>query len=195
MGAHIAAVQVSVKISQGEEWPKAWSISPEPPFIQPWIQQGIIFPISRVVYERVKDFPSHVTGFADITLVERTPIHITPGINNYQYVPGAGVCNVRIPNYDTNQRVALLTCLTPWSRAKLGLDLDPQNNRSLVTSDECAPWPTGVSFVPGEYRTYSLEAPYDLEHVPAFVVNRPVAHIRRHFDFRDLRLYDFLLRD
>jgi hypothetical protein len=149
-------------------------------FNQPWLE----LPIDTGFYKQAKDSSVQVAGFIDMTLFEHDTVRIDPGNSARTYVPGAGVCNIcRDPSF--------INCRAIWPRAYL------ETNHNF-TSDICAPWPTRAFFTPVESTLYwyhygNIGKPNLHNAAGNDEITRPVAHIRRYFEFKDLRLRDYFV--
>jgi hypothetical protein len=176
-----AGYQFAVHAGEAGEWRSGWRASSIALQGAP-TQSSIGMPVDSAFYNRVKEMSVRITGFLDLSLVRHDPAGI--GLFNYgrTYMPGLGMCEIRFD---------LASCLSPWQRAVLS-KIDQKGIRSPLTSELCAPWPTTGDFSPVKRYMPTYEpingGPFQTFGSSSYVRLSPAAHIRRYFDFKDLRL-------
>lgn len=161
-------------------WAVNWGIRHEPTGKR-WL---IVF-VDSDYFDRIKDASVRLHGSVDLTLFARTS-SLPPDRFADLDVPGIGPCSIM-----------KLRCLSPLPRAILAVVsgksfLYPPANRT----DDYAPYPTSPWF--GPLQEYSVPAAFEGKRPVtdmALVLETPVAHIQRSFDFQSLRLADYLSAD
>jgi hypothetical protein len=191
LGAYPAASQILISAGASGEWRSGWYIPPYSQLRRMQVQPSLMFAVDTAFYKRVKHSPVQVSGFVDLTVVKRNSVRIEYGMKNRKYVPGAGVCYA-LPSRVTMDVEKSANCLTPWPRASVSLDFRSKGiGAFMASSDECAPWPITASLTAYDHLVNWQAA----SHITyAWVATRPVAHIRRHVNFENLRLSDYLVK-
>ena len=141
--------------------------------------------LTTQAFDRVKTAPADLRGTVDLTLFEPMPKMPAPGTRPVP-LPHIGTCASRP---DADGRWSIL-CYSPFPGAALALEY-PGGGRHWVVTRRTAdvPIPASGSFAPLErfIAPVSFESEDELARMH-LVVERPVATIRRSFQFRSLRL-------
>jgi hypothetical protein len=141
--------------------------------------------LEREVFDRMKSAPADLQGSVDLTLFE--PFQsMPPPRTQPAAVPGLGVCGAR-PDVDGHLSIL---CYSPFPRASLAVEF-PGGGRHWIVTRRTAdvPLPTSAGFSPIErfMSPASFESGEELGRM-RLVAERPVATIRRGFDFKGIRL-------
>ena len=143
-------------------------------------------------FDRIKDAPIRLRGSVDLTLFSRTSSP-TSDLLNLADVWGYSSCST-----DGTMTLAV-QCLSTRPMASLTLVSGKGASVTPTTIDRTevyAPYPTSPWF--GPLRQVFVPVNYDKNLVGTktiLVVEHPVAHIQRSFDFHSLRLADYLSAD
>jgi|WetSurMetagenome_2_1015567.scaffolds.fasta_scaffold45731_2 hypothetical protein len=202
MDIHGAAVQFSTHMGESAGWHKDWYLAD---IVMPqWAlkdlqDKGEILrdirllhlPINPAFYTQGEDSLSRITGSIDMTLFEQETLTIDPRNASHIYVPDIGICTISGSSFlNVDKRFSI------WRHAYLDKDFLGSINPfifSTVSSDICAPWPTSAFLSPVESTgsDYFFPGPPRRQKTLDFRIWRPVAHIRRAFEFNNVRLRDY----
>jgi hypothetical protein len=147
--------------------------------------------LDREVFERLKSVPAHLQGSVDLTLFEPLDA-MPPPRSGFEAVAGIGACGVRP---DVDGRLSIL-CYSPFPRASLAVEFPGGGRHWIVTRRNAAvPLSTaaGFSVVERFVSPASFESWEELAQM-RLVAERPVATIRREFDFSGIKLPEQAVR-
>jgi hypothetical protein len=185
--------RVCVDWAEGGKWCSGWQVRNGNPDLSrqaAWLRAFI----DRDVFERLKDTPVRVQGTVALTLLRRTGAVPINSLNFETAVPEAGRCGnlftPRGPLYREHLTVST-TCKSPLPRAALAAE----DKGVFVVGDlgpVYAPVPLAPWLTPW-VSTYGapLAWPVDRAQPTYWLVVKPVAHLRREFDFAGIRLSDY----
>jgi hypothetical protein len=141
--------------------------------------------LKREVFERLKSAPADLRGSVDLTLFERIQSLAIPRTEPVT-VPGIGTCGTR-PDADGRLSVQ---CYTPFPRASLAVEFPGGGKHWIVTRRTAdVPLPTSDGFSPiAQFISPASFDSWEELGQMRLVSERPVATIRRGFDFRGIQL-------
>jgi hypothetical protein len=176
------AAQYTVKAASGE-WRAGWRIIKDETEGTPE-ERWISLPIDPEFLRSINSAPLQIIGDMDLTVLEIKPLNAKFNyLGKRVYVSGTGACDIH-SNFHS-----YYNCLSPWPRAHIDLEA---SSIALASSDECSPWPTTASFSavrsnnPAQFRIMKLLHTQQDFKTTQLIVARPVAFIRRHFEFSNL---------
>lgn len=147
--------------------------------------------LEREIFERLKSSPVHLQGSVDLTLYEPAGSMPVPNASSVA-VPGIGAC-VERPDMDGRLSIS---CYSPFPRASLAIEFPGAGRHWIVTRRSAAvPFPTAAGFSAVErfVTPASFESWEELARM-RLVAERPVATIRRTFDFTGIQLPQYAVR-
>jgi hypothetical protein len=179
IGLYASAIQFTVKGNQTTKWNSKFLMHPD---LVKKSQDGlwIELPMDSEFYKQNERSSVQIAGFIEMTLVQQQSIKI----KNRDYRSNLGLIIFNQTN---------LYVYSPWPRAIIANETSYEYIVSDLSSDECAPWPTGRSFLSMGFQG-SLHCTFAQLKAPSALLRRPVARIRRNFEFNNLRPHDYLAR-
>jgi hypothetical protein len=146
-----------------------------------------------------------IAGTVDIVLIKQYPIKTPSAIKVRDYVQGIGNCEwYNLASYNIPPG---LSCFSTWPRTFLHVEANrnqiwsfgaSETSYSNLTdsSDIYAPWPLHLGYMPGkdcDFRPPSWGGS-SLGELPRLIAARPVAYLRRSFEFDNLNPCEHYVR-
>jgi hypothetical protein len=182
IGFYASAVQFTIRENETTKWNSKYLMYLS--LIQKYQDHlWLEIPVDSEFYKRIERSTVQIAGSIEMTLVEQQPRKI----RNRECLPDLGLSIIH-----SSQEAADLHLYSPWPRTNVA----NTNDGCIVTdisSDKCAPWPFALSLSPAElsgslrFISARPQAPSTLE----CLIRRPVARIRRSFEFNNLRPHDY----
>jgi hypothetical protein len=184
--------RLCIDLPEGGTWCSDWlarTRSLEIVRFEPWLRAAV----DRVVFERVKNTPVRLYGSVAYTLLRPTGAVPINALNSEAPVPGAGRCIGGIAMTNSVRHVLMSACDSPHADSVLAAVTKTAGSLTVGDVNRVyAPFPVNAWLKPWETSFGpSLAWPIDRAQPPHWLIVKPVAHLRREFDFAGVRLADY----
>jgi hypothetical protein len=168
---------------------ESWNVRTDQVLLGPGGEGSLNLMVSRALFDQIKDVPLTASGSIEFALFgsrRNLPLPEAGG----GLVPGAGYCFQTHTLALLETPRVIMACTTPFPRVSLHLEAaDGHSNWIIPPGSVTAPIPTDFGFNIVDRYTSQLSYKDEREMQNLHLVTeQPIAHLRRTFKFRDIRI-------